>query len=425
MLAEPVTANPKTSRLSKHFPMYTYFFFTLFMVFFSVSAIHKWPSFWAQGAISLSCIIPAIAVFVKVGPQLIKSEKWPTEIKFVLIIFLLGLINICFSENQLDSFKGMGLFLMSGILVFSISFFLFTTKRAQKGFNYLCCYCFLFLLVFGCFEFIQQLNAPGRRILLLSSNPIPAGSLLILMSIGPLVSVAQSKNRWEKVFWVSCLVAGIVLIFLIAQRGPILALIGMVFVGAMLCRNGIRILILAVLILTGIGYQYRDSSLLLYEEQLLNNETVLVRKEFYYIALDVMREKPLFGLGFNSPLSRFIPYDYKPRAYSQQDGSSFYGMTRGIEVFDNMLLSFIGEMGGLFSLAYIFFLACVLKGIGLVRSENANVREPTSLLIIVLAGFLLHSLTFDSLKYPHLNWVFHSLLGLLANSQVFGKTADD
>lgn len=425
MPAELGTINSRVGQWIKNFAISAYFFSTLFMVFFSVHAVQKWPSLWAQGAISLACIVPAIAVLFKVGPDLIGSKKWPVEIKFVLIIVVLGLLNICFSENQLASFKGMGLFLMSGILVFSISYFLFNSKQAQKGFLYLCSFCFVVLLVFGSFEFIQQINVPGKRILLFSSNPIPAGSLLILLSIGPLVLAAQAENRWEKFIWVSCLLTGILLIFLIAQRGPILALIVMIFVGAMICRNGAWVLMLVALVLAGIGYQFRDSALLLYKEQLLKNETVLVRMEFYYIALDVLKEKPVFGLGFNSPLSRFVPYGYKPRIYSQHGRSSFFGMTRGVQVFDNMLLSFMGEMGGLFALAYIGFLAYVLKNIGLVRSENANVRAHTSLLLIVVAGFLLHSLTFDSLKYPHLNWIFHSLLGLMAHSQVFGQTKND
>jgi hypothetical protein len=356
---------------------------------------------------------------------LVGGEKWPVEIKFVLIIVVLGLLNICFSENQLASFKGMGLFLMSGILVFSISYFLFNSKQAQKGFFYLCSFCFVLLLVFGSIEFIQQINVPGKRILLFSSNPIPAGSLLILLSIGPLVLAGQAGNRWEKFFWTFCLLTGILLIFLIAQRGPILAVIVMIFVGAIISRNGAWVLILFALVLAGIGYQFRDSALLLYKEQLLNKDTVLVRMEFYYIALDVMREKPVFGLGFNSPLTRFVPYDYKSRIYSEYGERSFFQMTRGVEVFDNMLLSFMGEMGGLFALAYAGFLGYVLKNIGLVRSGNANVRAHTSLLLIVVVGFFLHSLTFDSLKYPHLNWMFHSLLGLMANAQVFGKTDND
>jgi hypothetical protein len=425
MPAKLGTINSRAGQLINKISVTAYLFFTFFMVFFSVHAVQKWPGLWAPGTISLACIIPAIAVLFKVGPDLIGSNKWPIEIKFVLIIVVLGLLNICFSENQLASFKGMGLFLMSGILVFSISYFLFNSRQAQKSFFYLCSFCFLVLLVFGSFEFIQQINVPGKRILLFSSNPIPAGSLLILLSIGPLVLAAQAESRWEKFFWAFCLLAGILLIFLIAQRGPILALIVMIFFGTMICRNGAWVLIMVALVLAGIGYQFRDSALLIYKEQLLKKETVLVRMEFYYIALDVLKEKPVFGLGFNPSLLRFIPADYEPKIYPNDGKSSFVSMAQGINVFDNMFLSLVGEMGGLFALAYIGFLAYILRNIRLVRNKNINVRVHASLLAIVLVGFLLHSMTFDSLKYPHLNWIFHSLLGLMAHTQVFGQIKND
>ena len=48
-----------------------------------------------------------------------------------------------------------------------------------------------------------------------------------------------------------------------------------------------------------------------------------------------------------------------------------------------------------------------------------------SLLLIVVAGFIVHSMTFDSLKYPHLNWLFHSFLGLMAHSRKFAEAGDD
>jgi hypothetical protein len=417
----------------KNFTIYAYLFSTLFIVFFSVDAVHKWPSLWAQGAISLACIVPAIAVLFKVGPDLIWKKKWPVEMKFVLIIVVLGFLNICFSESQFDSFKGMGLFLMSGVLVFSISYYIFNSKQTQKYFIYLCSFCFVVLLVFGSFEYIHDpgkrldihgylINIPGKIIRLFSSNPIPAGSLLILLSIGPLVMVAKAENRVEICFWASCLLAGVLMIFLIAHKGPILALVVMAFVGALIYRKGTWILIVVVLVLSSLGYQLRDKVPLFYKNQTIKIESVLVRMEFYYVALDVIREKPIFGLGFNSSLSRFIPLDYEPKIYSQHSEYSFYSITQGIQVFDNMLFSFLGEMGGLFTLAYIGLFVYVLKNINLKQNGNTNTSTHASLIFIVIAGFFIHSLTFDSLKYPHLNWMFHSLLGMMARSQGFDQT---
>ena len=36
-------------------------------------------------------------------------------------------------------------------------------------------------------------------------------------------------------------------------------------------------------------------------------------------------------------------------------------------------------------------------------------------IISVVIGFIVVSFTFDTLRYPQLNWLFHSLLGLLIN----------
>ncbi len=395
------------------------------MVFFSVHAVQRWSGHWAQVAISVACILPAIIVFFKVGPELIKNTKRPLEVKFFLIIVVLGLINICFSENQWESFKGMGLFLMSGILVFAVSYFVLNSRQAQEAFFYIYSFCFCVLLVFGAFEFFQQTRSSGEKILLLSSNPIPAGSLLILLSVGPLFKFVQAEKKGEKVFWGSCLLVGIILIILIGKKGPVLALIVMAFVGVMGFRKASLVLILLPLIIVGIGYQFKNDVPLQYKNQILKLETVLIRMEFYHVALDVVKEKPIFGLGFNSSLSRFIPRDYEAKIYSKQAGYSFYSATKGIRVFDNIFLCFLGEMGGAFTLTYMGLFAYILKNIVLNRENSAIDRVHVSLLLMVIAGFFSHSMTFDSLKYPHLNWIFHSILGLMAHSQAFGQTEND
>lgn len=425
MPAELGTINSRVGQWIKNFAIYAYFFSTLFIVFFSVHAVQKWPSLWAQGAISLACIVPAIAVLFKVGPDLIRSKKWSVEIKFVLIIVVLGLINICFSENQWESFKGMGLFLMSGILVFAVSYFVLNSRQAQEAFFYLCSFCFCVLLIFGAFEFFQQIRSSGEKILLLSSNPIPAGSLLVLLSVGPLFMFVQAEKKGGKIFWGSCLLAGIILIILIGQKGPVLALIVMAFVGIIGFRKASLVLILSALVIVGIGYQFKNDIPLQYKKQISKFETVLIRMEFYHVALDVVKEKPIFGLGFNSSLSRFIPSDYEAKIYSKQAGYAFYGATAGIRVFDNMFLCFLGEMGGAFTLVYMGLFAYILKNIVLNRENSAFDRVQVSLLLMVIAGFFAHSMTFDSLKYPHLNWIFHSILGLMAHSQAFGQTEND
>ena len=197
-------------------------------------------------------------------------------------------------------------------------------------------------------------------------------------------------------------------------------MIVIVFFIAAAKRKGIWLFTLVALILVGIGYQLSDRIPSQFKNELLRKETILVRMEFYHIALEVIREKPIFGLGFNSPLSRFIPSDYEPKIYPVGGGgdNSFTSMVSGVHVFDNMALCFLGETGGFFTMAYIGLGLYLILNILIFRKHHAENHVKTLLIIAVLAGFAVHSLTFDSLKSPNLNWIFHSLLALFARNHV-------
>ena len=126
-------------------------------------------------------------------------------------------------------------------------------------------------------QFIQQINIPGTKIMLFSSNPIPAGSLLILLSIGPIVLLAKAKNNGYRLLWVFTLLLGALLITLIAQRGPALAMILMAFFLAAIKRKGIWIFALVALVLVGIGYQLADKVPPQFKKALLKKETLPLR----------------------------------------------------------------------------------------------------------------------------------------------------
>jgi hypothetical protein len=393
-----------------------YCFFTLFMIYFSTSAIQTWPNLWAQATISLACILPVLMLLIKNSSRIVQIKEWPIEIKFVLIIIALGILNVYFSEDRQASFKGMGLFLMSGVMVFSFTFFIFRSKLRQLIFLYLCTICFFTLIIFGLFEFTQQINYPGKRILLFSSNPIPAGSLLILLSVGPIMLFAQTEIRWKKNTLLLCLVMAVLIITLIGQRGPVLAILIMASIWAAQRNNRFGIFSLIILILLGIGYQFRDQIPTQYKNQLLKTETVLVRMEFFNVAWQVIKDKPFWGVGFNAPITKYIPANYQPKFYPADRQYSFPEIIRGVETFDNMALFFLGEMGGLFTLAYSGLAIYLLKPLILLGKANTKTRNQSILLFLVLVGFFVHSTTYDSLRYPHLNWIFHSLLGLIANN---------
>ena len=51
--------------------------------------------------------------------------------------------------------------------------------------------------------------------------------------------------------------------------------------------------------------------------------------------------------------------------------------------------------------------------------KTAHPRYEFVFIMAGLIGFFIHSMTYDSLRFPNLNWIFHSILGVmlaLANS---------
>jgi O-antigen ligase len=160
-----------------------------------------------------------------------------------------------------------------------------------------------------------------------------------------------------------------------------------------------------------------------YTKQLLRNDTIFTRLEFYRVARQVFQDKPLFGLGFNTPIKRYISGNYEPKFYPSDSAHSFASIVAGVQTFDNMALFFIGQTGILFSLAYLSFGYYLFKNLFLAGRANPEFKTQALLQTIVLIGFYVHSMTYHSLRYPHLNWLFNSLLGLAANHKMRIQTS--
>ena len=121
------------------------------------------------------------------------------------------------------------------------------------------------------------------------------------------------------------------------------------------------------------------------------------------------------GVGFNAPITKYITKDYEPKFYPTDGRYTFQSITTSVETFDNMALFFLGQTGLLLTGAYTCLIFYLIKK----KNENADTKLQSFFLLTVLIGFAVHSMTYDSLRYPHLNWLFHSLLGLLAKNNAF------
>jgi O-antigen ligase len=107
-------------------------------------------------------------------------------------------------------------------------------------------------------------------------------------------------------------------------------------------------------------------------------------------------------------------FSYNPKFL---DRSFYYGYYTTLRTFENIVLTFLVEMGGLFSAVYfagvIYIFAVFFKKFRAPPKKNLA----GMLTIGVLVGFAFISCTFDTLRFPNLNWLFHSFLGLMVNLQ--------
>ena len=379
---------------------------TILIVFFSTSAVQIWPYPWNRLSILVACLLPLLLALVWKIPNLIRDKKLEKQLLFIPIIIILGILNIVFSEDQSITLKVMGLFLISGIGIFAVTSYLLTTKFRQKIFLWLCWALLLALCIYGTLEYINK-----KPILLFSFNPIPAGSLLILLFIGPFL-LFRSSSWWLRFLQLSSIVFGVAVIIMIGKRGPILGLLGMAFLlPALLPWKKLWIIPLIALILVGTGYKMRNHLPASLRKNLITHASTLFRLESYPLAAYIFLKKPIFGIGLHAPLTEYLK-DYRQKITKNRAYSTYIKNKKTLE---NITLCSFVEMGGLFSITYIALIIYLLRNLFRRSRDKPRERLQAVLFLIPLAGFLIHSMTFDSLIYPHLNWLFHSFLGMMAN----------
>jgi len=170
--------------------------------------------------------------------------------------------------------------------------------------------------------------------------------------------------------------------------------------------------ILIALFLFGTGYLMRGHLKPQLTKHYIKNPSTLLRAENYIFAATIFFKNPLLGTGLHVPLSNYLE-NYQPQIYKNKN--VFFPYIRQTKTFENILLCGFVEMGSLFLIAYITLIAIPLKKILTHVRKNPEKRLHAILLLAPLFGFFIHSMTFDSIIYPHLNWLAHAYLGLMYN----------
>lgn len=390
-----------------------FLFSTIFIVIFSATAIHSWPPLAKHAFILLACILPTGMVVFSRAPAWFGAKQFPKEVLWVLLIFILGLLSSLLSENPWAALKSTVLFMVSGPFIFITTRYLFESKRNQEIFLWSASLGLMALCFFGIYEFTySEISYLTGKIRLFSENTLPAGALLVLLSACPMILLGRERSAVLKMLLALSLMSTVTVIILMFKKGPILGLISVLLFLVIIKREYFKFL-LGFIFISGILLFFSNSTFYKYKTMIGRApHSVLVRAESYFFGFHVFKENPVWGLGFKANL---IPYldNYNLIFSNKLSKTTYQKHITSHGTFENIAVAFLIEYGGLFFIVYfgglLYFLhACFHK----LRSPPQT--DIGGLLIIsAIVGFAAISLTFDTLRFPNLNWLFHSYMGLL------------
>jgi O-antigen ligase len=377
---------------------------TLFIFIFSIEAINDWHPVAKKFSILFACILPSGMIILRHFPNWLESKVLPIEIKWILLILLLGLLSSIFSQNQWDTLKSTILFIFSGPLIFISTKLLLRQTKDRELFLLLASFILFLIGCFGLYEYVFSEN-----ILLFSNNSLPASALLLLLSAPPMILLSRKNRSPKKYFHSLSLAFSAGLMILLAKKSLILSILFITsyFILSKISKN-FRLLFL-FLVVAGIAFSFTPKKI----SNLNLDSSYSLRAEAYFFGIKIFKENPLLGVGFKY---NFIPYldGYDPIIKKNLPEGLFYNFFRVNQTFENIVLGFLIEFGGLFTTLYF-------SGLLYFTFENLSKNNPLSsqkefsIIIAVFIGFAAMSFTFETLRFTNLNWAFHSLLGLLAN----------
>ena len=348
-------------------------------------------------------------------PTWFSEKKVPKEVLWALLVFILGLISSLLSKNPWTSTKATVLFVTSGPFIFIATRFLFESTKNQKVFLLLTSITLLSLGFFGIYEHnYNNLKIGYQGILLFQENPLPAGALLLLLSASPLILLSRKQSTPLKLVLFLSLVFSAISILLLAKKGPILGLVVTLLFLLVLANRKYIIFLLGLIFITGSLLYFSDTTLSKYKRFFKLNSSVTQRAENYFFGFHVFKEEPIWGVGFKTDLTPYFDdYDLK---FSDKKREYGYKQVLGWNhTFENIFMGFLIEMGSLFSIVYFGGVIYIV----IVFFEKFRAPPEKNLAgmftIAFIVGFAAISCTFDTLRFPNLNWLFHSFLGLMVN----------
>ena len=404
---------------------------TIFITVFSVQAIYNWPPLAEKLSIFLACTLPIGMIILGRMGLWLKTRQISKEFIWLLLIFIFGLLSSLQSENQGASLKSIGLFFASGPLVFFTAKTLFKSENNKESYLWMISLSLFALSLWGIYEHFSL-----GIVYIFSRNPLPAGALLIMLSVGPLILLNRPNTMFVKLTLALSLLTPMILTILMAKKSHLLGLLVLL---TLLLIFRFRIyfkFLLGFVFITGIALFSSDSLRAKYKN-IINVPDPLpalspsngnfkkqnlsfafygsipLRAENYFFGFHIIQKKPIWGLGFNADLDPFLE-DYKLRLGSYFPKERYREYLKSLNTFENIILTYLVEWGCLFSIIYFGGVIHITLAFFKATKETTIRRMDGVFVALIILSFSIMSLTFDTLRYPNLNWASHTLLGLLA-----------
>ncbi|MFZ5448386.1 MAG: O-antigen ligase family protein [Thermodesulfobacteriota bacterium] len=288
--------------------------------------------------------------------------------------------------------------------------FLFTSSDRRRFFDWFCCACLAIIVPVELAFWLVKGYGPGV-FQLFTFHPIPLGTVIILLSSGP-VGLLVSKAYKTRMLGGLLLFLGGILIFYAHKRGTWLAVAAMLGLGLIFLVRRRKYLVISLILVFALLFSLQCRRFYArLDPKVPRYVSVLHRVELYNFARHIWETHPIMGIGLRPFTHARYLKDYQ---LYNQDLNDFSLIVEQLQTFDNMILTALVELGSLMTLLYLGLVIFIV-----VRYVRFLWSSPTAATtdwyrILVIGGLAFHSLTYDSLLSPPVNWLFHVQLGIMA-----------
>lgn len=368
----------------------------------------------------LLCGLSFVAALIFSGRGSVRINRLPALISAVLtvLVMLSGLFSLTPESSSIRGFT----IVTSALGGFWCARLLLTNRSRQWQYVWLGVLMLTGVIVLALVGYLDA----GRIYEFLDSHWHPIADRVILLSFAPL-ALLFSRSRGLVVLGLILLTLSYVVLLVggktAQMESAVFIPVAMLLLAVLLTevrsssvlRFSITLAVLFVMASTlGNHISYRSSNVQ------KGHLSVAYRVENVFFSWEIVKKHPFLGNGLLAPRNSYLE-DYELR-YPYHDKDFFVKWTGELRTSENIFLTFMADFGLPFVIVYtVALLALLFMLLRRVFHPPPESVLPPLVILLPLAGALLHYQVLDGLVHPQLCWFFHVLLGLIPTSAAAGN----